>query len=72
MNSLLQRRRLHLSAVKKSSAVLHRPTRRGQPVADPNRTSGTIFNSLEKLLNTNRSGEPVGSPLRRFVTSTYA
>ena len=28
MTSLLQRRRLHLSAVKKSSGVLHRPTRK--------------------------------------------
>ncbi len=46
--------------------------RRGQPVADPNRMSGTFFTRVASILPSELFGRATGSPLRRFVTRTYA
>ncbi len=45
---------------------------RGQPVADPNRTRGTVFTRVATVLPSEQFGRATGSPLRRFLTRTYA
>ncbi len=78
INSLLQPRRLHLSAVKKSSGLLHRlcdpqagapGLDRDQPVADQNRMSGTSSPVWLRLCHPNCSGEPLVASHRLAPTS---
>jgi hypothetical protein len=44
--------------------------RRGQQVADPNRTSGTFFTRVASVLPSEPFGLATGLPLRRFATRT--
>jgi hypothetical protein len=41
-------------------------------VADPNRTRGTVFTRVATVLPSEQFGQVIGSPLRRFLTRTYA
>ena len=47
-------------------------TRRGQPAADPNRMSARFITRVASVLPSELFRRATGSPLRRFVTRTYA
>ncbi len=74
IGSLLQRRRLHLSAVKKSSGVLHRLRDPQAGTPDPQAGAPGLLNVLKSTF----AGAPArgathpGRRFRRFVTRTYA